>query len=236
MFGAARARWKLSVAGLGIVLAILTALVAGGQLTSTDQYAVDHLMPGLRPSVGDSHESRGLRGLFLPFGSDTNWWSKVLDTWVYPCSVALSLIVVLVAFVVLWRRGRPVASLVWAGAWVVGNGIEVVGKDLITRPALYAVGDGGARIHVGAFDQAFPSGHSIRCVIIAGAVLFLWRRVSRAVLVWAALVLPALVFSAAHTPTDVAGGTLIGLMLLLVALAICDGAGPDSAIIRTWRR
>lgn len=213
-------RATAAFAGLGVCFAVLTGLVAAGKLTSVDQYAVDHLMPALAPG---QREGNGYRGLFLPFSSNTNWWSKLLDTWVYPCSVLISGILLLGVLVVLWRRGRAVAGLTWVGAWVVGNGIEVVGKGLVSRPALYGSTD-HVRIHVTAFDQAFPSGHSIRCVIVAGAIVFVWRRLAPPVFVWALLVAPALVFTAAHTPSDVVGGGLIGVMLLLLGWPIAESS------------
>jgi len=221
-------RAQVALAGLGVAFAALTGLVAAGRLTSIDQYAVDHLMPALKPGQPPSHSSRGF---YLPFSSHTNWWSKLLDIWTYPCSVLISALVVIAALVVLRRRGRPAAAFVWIGAWVVANGIEVVVKHLVSRPALYGTAH-GARLHVAAFDHAFPSGHMVRGAIVAGAAVFVWRRAARAILIWALLVPFALVFSAAHTPSDVVGGGLLGLMLVLLAQAVAhgvrDGAGSPS--------
>ncbi len=215
-------RTQVAVAGLGLAFAVLTGLVAAGRLTSVDQYAVDHLMPALEPGRAPSKSSRGF---YLPFSSHTNWWSKVLDIWTYPCSVLISALLLVVVLVVLRRRGRATAGLLWIGAWVVGTGIEVVGKELITRPALYGTAH-GARLHVAAFDQAFPSGHMVRCAIVAGAVLFVWRQALRAVLFWAALVPVCLVLTSAHTPSDIVGGGLLGLIFALLARTLGDGERP----------
>ena len=122
-------------------------------------------------------------------------------------------------------------GLAWAGAWVAGNAIEVIGKGVLARPDLFGTDDAGLRIHVSVFDQSYPSGHAIRCVLVAGALLLLLQRPSRAVLVWeprrvvptyAVLVFPALVLSAAHVITDVVGGALIGMLVALLALAVAD--------------
>ena len=45
-----------------------------------------------------------------------------------------------VGWLVLWRRGRRRAALVWAAAWIAGNAIEVLTKATLTRPPLYAHG------------------------------------------------------------------------------------------------
>ena len=222
MFRAARARTGLAVAVLVLAIAGLTALAAGGALTRIDQYGLDHLMPALNPDRAQAQESHGYRGYFLPFGLNTSWWVKLLDTWCYPCSVVISFLIVALACLVLHRRGRTVLGLAWAGAWVAGNAIEVIGKGVLARPDLFGTDDAGLRIHVSVFDQSFPSGHAIRCVLVAGALLLLLQRPSRAVLVWAVLVFPALVLSAAHVITDVVGGALIGMLVALLALAVAD--------------
>ena len=176
MFRAARARTGLAVAVLVLAIAGLTALVAGGALTRIDQYGLDHLMPALNPDRAQAQESHGYRGYFLPFGLNTSWWVKLLDTWCYPCSVVISFLIVALACLVLHRRGRTVLGLAWAGAWVAGNAIEVIGKGVLARPDLFGTDDAGLRIHVSVFDQSFPSGHAIRCVLVAGALLLLLQR------------------------------------------------------------
>jgi hypothetical protein len=218
-------RTQVAVAGLGLAFAVLAGLVAAGGLTSVDQYAVEHWMPALEPGRAPTKSSRRF---YLPFSSHRNWWSKALDIWTYPCSVLISLLVLLAVLVVLRRRGRAAAGLLWIGAWVVGTGIEVVGKEMITRPALYGTAR-GVRLHVSAFDQAFPSGHMLRCAIVAGAIVFVWRRALRAVLFWALLVPVCLVLTSAHTPSDLVGGALLGLMLVVLGQALSQGDPPVNA-------
>ena len=76
---------------------------------------------------------------------------------------------------------------------------------------------------ISAFDTSLPSGHTIRSLIVAGAVAAAWRS-GRAAYVWAATVPFALVATGAHTPTDVVAGSLIA-----VALA---GWAPQAANVR----
>jgi membrane-associated phospholipid phosphatase len=70
-------------------------------------------------------------------------------------------------------------------------------------------------------------------VVVAGAVVFAWRHFARPVLVWALLVAPALVISAAHTPSDVVGGGLVGLMLLLLAWAVGESSRAEGLFTRS---
>ena len=145
-------RDSLVLAGLVLALAVLTALVAAGALTGVDQFSLDHLMPWFRPRP---RHTSATAGFYVPFGLHTSTWTKLLDLWTYPCSLLISGLVVAYAAVALWRREGPAVALAPAGLWLVGNGIEVIGKHAITRPAL----DGSATTgpsHV--FANSFPSG------------------------------------------------------------------------------
>ncbi len=123
------------------------------------------------------------------------------------------------AAVVLWRRYGPVVALAPAAAWMIGNAIEVIGKGTITRPPLYGEAY-GAPVHIEAFDDSFPSGHMMRGVIVAFTIGLIFTRSWKWAAVWAALVGPALVLQAAHTTTDVIGGALVGLILLVAMLSL----------------
>jgi membrane-associated phospholipid phosphatase len=192
--------------GLTGALALLTALVQAGALTAVDQFSADRLMPWLVPgsSSGLSAES-----FYRPFPLRSPAAIKLFDLWTYPCSVSISALVVLGAGAVLWRRRGPVAGVAPAAAWVIANGIEVVGKGVLTKPDIF--GDAhGQRVHVVAYDDSFPSGHMTRGVVVAWALALVWTRAARWLALWAALVAPALVLSSAHTITDVIGGALVG--------------------------
>jgi len=206
-------RRRRPIAALIVSLAVLTGLVESGALTRIDQYAVYHLMPGLdvRHQGKDS-----LGGLFVPYSGRLEWWDKILELWTYPCSVLISALVIGTVAGVLWRRSRRPAAVVVVAAWAAGNGIEVVGKGIIRRSDLYGLA-GGERIHVVAFDNSFPSGHSLRCVLVVCAVTLAWRRALPWLLAWAALVPVFLVMQSAHVPTDVLGGLLISLVVVLLA-------------------
>jgi membrane-associated phospholipid phosphatase len=211
----------LVLAGLLLALVVLTVLVAAGSLTRIDQFSVDHLMPWLKPrSQGHS----GSAGFYRPFALHTSTWSKLFGLWTYPCSILISSLVVIWAAIVLWKRYGPVVALAPAMAWVIGNAIEVIGKGTITRPPLYREA-GGIPVHIEAFDDSFPSGHMMRGVIVAFAIGLVFTRSWKWASLWAVLVGPALVLEAAHTITDVAGGALVGCLLLVVMLSLLRTEG-----------
>jgi membrane-associated phospholipid phosphatase len=211
-------RWLL--AGLLVLFAALAGLDAAGAFTCIDQYAVDHLMPSLTPPVkGAPSDPYG--GLYSPFSTGTNWWCTILDLWCYPCSVLISGLVLACTLVSARRRGHPAPALALALAlaWALGNAIELGGKSLIVRPALYLT-RAGLRQHITTFDKSFPSGHMIRGMIVATLVVALWPQAKRYVVVWYAFVGPFLVLSSSHTPSDVVGGLVIAGVLVGGARAV----------------
>ena len=111
------------------------------------------------------------------------------------------------------RYGLP-AGLAPAAAWVLANGLEVVGKGVLTKPDVFGTAY-GQRVPVVPFDDSFPSGHMTRGVVVAWAVALVWRRATPWLVVWASLVGPALVLSSAHTITDAVGGALVGLLAVV---------------------
>jgi hypothetical protein len=207
------------LAVLVLALAVLAVLVQAGSLTAVDQYSVDHWMRWLEPQ--SSHKTDAT-GFYRPFTLDSSNWIKALDIWTYPCSVLISGLVVIGTGIVLWRRLGPLAGMVPAAVWLVGNTLEVIGKAVISRPALFGTGDNRVRVHVASFDDSFPSGHMLRGVIVAAAIVFVWRRSLRWVLPWLLFVGPALVFASAHVVTDVVGGALLAVALLVPAAAVVE--------------
>jgi undecaprenyl-diphosphatase len=227
LLAAAPSRRQGAVLGLlAAALAALVALVAVGALTGLDQYSLDHLMPWLDPR---RHEQDGFGGYWRPFSPATTTGAKLLALFAYPASLLVSALVVLGAASHLWRRGLRVAALAPAAAWLLGNGVEWAGKHTLTRPALYG-GPPPVRIHVASFDDSFPSGHTLRAIIVAYTVIAVFALRPRwPVALWAAAVAPVLVLSAAHTPSDVIGGALIGaqLVVLLRAALRSELAGAE---------
>jgi membrane-associated phospholipid phosphatase len=92
--------------------------------------------------------------------------------------------------------------------------VEALCKTALTGPALY---DGG--VHITAFDSSFPSGHALRAVILAGAVAVLRPRYRVLAVAWAVVAILLLEAAGWHTPTDVVGGVMLGLLALLCGRA-----------------
>lgn len=177
-------------------------------MTGLDQWAVDHAMPfagppGPPPTLLESLVPL-LHAGFHPLGAG------VAQIVILPGQALISLPLVLAASWRLWRSGRVEAAIAWPAAWLVGTAVELVFRHTLTRPALYRDG-----VHVVAFDSSWPSGHALRCTIVAAALATAWPRLRLPLAAWLVAVLVLLVLAGFHTPTDVAGG----LLLATVALA-----------------
>lgn len=180
---------------VALAFAALAALVCLGSFTRLDQWGVEHLMPGAdfretQPTVAES--------LVPLLGAHWDTWlGGVANIVTLPAAFLLSLAIV------AWR------SRVLALALIAAVAVEVVCKELIQRPALYA----GA-FHIGAFDSSFPSGHTLRTILVAAAV---WPVLRGWAVAWALASIVLLQLAAWHTPTDILGGVLLGVLALLGA-------------------
>lgn len=121
-----------------------------------------------------------------------------------PGQVVVSFVLVLVAAWRLWARGRVEAAAGWTAAWLLATAIELVCRHALTRPALYPDG-----AHVVAFDSSWPSGHALRCALVAAALGAAWPRLRPLLLVWLVAAVVLLELAGFHTPTDVAGGLFL---------------------------
>jgi membrane-associated phospholipid phosphatase len=127
-----------------------------------------------------------------------------------PAQVVVSFLIVAAAGLRLRRAGRVEAAAGWLAAWAAGTALEVVCKHALVRPAL--VRDG---VHAVAYDASWPSGHTLRAAIVAGALAAAWPRARPWLAIWLATAVALLVAAGFHTPTDVAGGLLLAALLAL---------------------
>lgn len=174
---------------LSASFAALAVLVSAGACTGLDQWAVDRLMPG---AVFTSSEA-GLAEALIPL-YHTQWdnpYSVAANVVTLPASFVVSLVLVAL-------RSRRLAVLL-----VAATAVETLCKHVLTRPEL----DAG---HLAAFDASFPSGHTIRTVILAGAFAHPLTAL------WAVCAIVLLQLAGWHTPTDILGGVLLGLLALLL--------------------
>jgi membrane-associated phospholipid phosphatase len=195
-----------------VLFLLLAVLVGHGSFTHLDQLAVSNLMPWLQPPFHGGGVD--VSDQFLPRLGDSLGEAPIaLST--YPGGVVPSAVVLVCCTLSLRRRGLGRAAVVWWAAWLIANVVEVAGKGIVARPALFSHG-----LHVPSYDQSYPSGHMLRAAVLTAAVVYTWRRVWPLVL-WVPVVAVALVALGDHTPTDVAGGLLAATALVLVALYVC---------------
>jgi membrane-associated phospholipid phosphatase len=134
--------------------------------------------------------------------------------WLASAIPALILVGLALAYLRSRSKGRLAVGL--GLAFVAANLVEVVGKTVINRPALFASAGGGL-IHVVPFDTSFPSGHEIRSMLLVACLAACCPRLRWVGLAWLVAVSVMLVVGGWHTPTDVAGGLLIATAAVLAA-------------------
>jgi membrane-associated phospholipid phosphatase len=202
---------RVAVAGASsVAFCALAALVSSGRLTGFDQLAVRHLMPGLYPYFAHG----AVPGIDVPISSANNPGrivNRVADAVMLPAGAILSS--ALFVLVALARRSAPAATVCWLAAYAAGNAIELLGKTLLRRPALVTPPEWGSA-HVWKFDSSFPSGHTIRALLLASLVAASSRRLRPLAAAWAAAVTVLLVAAGTHTPSDVLGGVLVCVALV----------------------
>ncbi len=203
------------------LLVVLAILVAADALTRLDQAAVDHAMPAMSDEGG--HEPTVVSSAFPIFHPHQHRGHVALAAVTYAvvwiASAVPSAVIVAACLLVLRRRGRERLALALATAFVAANVVEVIGKHSIERSPLYLHRAGRPPVHVAVFDTSFPSGHATRGVLLALIVAVVLPKLRWYGAAWVAVSAVLLVVGAWHTPTDVAGGLLLGLAAGLGALA-----------------
>lgn len=191
----------------------LAGLVAAGATTHLDQWAADHAMPlaGGFSSPPATLESIVplLHAPFHPIGVG------VAQVVTLPGQVIFSFLLVLAAAWRLWTRGRVDAAVCWTVAWFVAVLVELVFRHTLTRQPLYRHG-----VHLVGFDASWPSGHALRCALVAGALATAWPRLRIPLAIWLAAVVVLLELAGLHTPTDLVGGLLLATAAAAGAVAI----------------
>ena len=193
--------------------AALAGLVASGATTSLDQWAVDHAMP----LAGPVSKAPGTLDSIIPF---RNMYLHPVGVGVtqivsLPGQVVFSLLLVLGSACVLRTRGRVEAAVCLTAAWFVAVAIEVVFRHTLTREPLYRDG-----VHLVGFDMSWPSGHALRCALVAAALAAAWPRLRIPLGIWLAVVVVLLELAGLHTPTDLVGGLLLATPALAGAVAL----------------
>lgn len=178
--------------------AALAALFAAGAFRRFDQWAVDRWMPG--------NEFNGVE-----LGFADSLVPLLHSSWDNGFAIAVNL-VTLPAALVISVALTALASRRLALALVAAVAVEVLCKTVIAGPALFHDGS-----HIVAFDSSFPSGHALRTVILAGAVALRRPRLRALAVAWAVAAIVLLELAGWHTPTDLAGGVVLGVLALVGA-------------------
>jgi membrane-associated phospholipid phosphatase len=192
------------------VYAALAVLVATGALNGIDQWAIDHLMPGLERSA----EPGGLEAAVPLLHAD---WSSALHVAANVVTLPAQGLVSLAILLVL-RDPR------WIVAWLAGNAVELLCKQVIVRPPLY-----GPEGHLAGFDSSFPSGHTLRALILAVALASVWPRARPLLAAWAAAAIVLLEIGGHHVPSDIAGGIVLACFVI-GCLGLLARAGAARAL------
>ena len=194
-----RARNRLSLGIAAAAFAALAGLVASGAASGLDRWAAQHAMPWAGPPSPPPTFLEELVPLY-----HASWHpagAAVAQLVTLPGQVLVSLALVLLAS---WRLRHGG----WLAAWLAGVAIEVFVRHVLTRPPVFRHG-----VHVAGFDASWPSGHALRCAIVACALATAWPRLRIALAAWLAAAAVLLELAGFHTPTDVVGGLLLAVVV-----------------------
>lgn len=197
---------------------VLTVLILVGAMRPVDQWSANHLMPW------KDHPRRPpttLERAVAPAAASARGDVPALAAGGFLLAATAAPLPATLAFaagcVLIARRSRRAAAT-WAAMYMAGGAVELVGKALVSRPGITELVH-GAPVVQAAFNTSYPSGHTIRAVMVVGLLGCLTRQAHRAAIVWIALLSAALVACNLHTPTDIAGSLLVGPVLLAPAYA-----------------
>jgi membrane-associated phospholipid phosphatase len=138
----------------------------------------------------------------------SNWQS-----WTDPAEIPFAALILLAALIKMRQRPRLVA--LWIAAFGASLVIEVIGKALVERPFAATNTFLGTSIVQGSF----PSGHTMRAIVVAGAVGTAWPRLRWPAIAWAAFTAVMVEVSGMHSPSEVIGGILGGLAIVTAVWA-----------------
>jgi membrane-associated phospholipid phosphatase len=201
-----------TAAALAAAYAALAVLVAAGAVNGVDQWAVDHLMPG-RPGERPGPPTTAEALVPLLHASWSPWPDAVANVVTLPAQAVVSSVLAAACCFLLWRRrGLLTAAVAWGVVWIAGNAVEVLCKSTLDRPVLHA-----GQVALTGLQSSYPSGHTLRSVLLAAIATAVWPAARRWVFLWAGLTLVLLEVAGVHVPSDIAGGLLLAVLLIVLA-------------------
>ena len=196
---------------------VLTGLVAAHALRPVDRYAIHHLMPYASDSVAGTIAPSEPENAVKPIVHGHRSLAQSIAALAFaPADSISALFLAAVTTIVIRRRRGPWrAGLVWVAALLAGLAVEGLGKMLIPQIKFtFSSVVLGVKI-----EGTYPSGHTMRSVIVATMIVSLWPRVKPLAIAWVLYVTAVLELGGLHVPSDIAGGYLIGGALAAAALA-----------------
>src|SRR5436305_12329865 len=175
---------------------VLAVLVQATDFDRLNGFAVHHLQP-------------------IAGGKGHPRMADAAETLIAPGAPGVAALVIGLAAIGLWLRGRRRAALTWPVALAAAIVVEIVSKVLIGQHRSGVWHGFGL-----TFDSSFPSGHMLRAILMAGAVAALVPALRFALAWWCAAVAVCLLVTGWHLPTDIVGGILAGMALLFWAEAL----------------
>ena len=127
---------------------------------------------------------------------------------------------VILALVVYKLRDRRREAALWVGGYVATLVIELAGKLIVQRP-----GAGASPLTGSITVGTFPSGHTMRVIVVAAAVCVAWPRLNRLAIALAAFTAVWVELAGMHTISEVLGGALAGLAIVSAVRRLSRGAG-----------
>ena len=194
---------------------VLTGLVAAHALRPVDRYAIHHLMPYASDSVAGTIAPSEPENAVKPIVHGHRSFAQSIAALAFvPADSISALVLAGVVTAVIRRRGPWRAGLVWFAALLAGLAVEGMGKMLIPQIKFtYSSVVLGVKI-----EGTYPSGHTMRSVIVATMIVSLWPRMRPLAIAWVLYVTAVLELGGLHVPSDIAGGYLIGGALAVAAL------------------
>jgi membrane-associated phospholipid phosphatase len=204
-----------------VAFAILTVAVAAHALRPVDRYAIDHLQPfaadNLAGTIAPALPQRALRPIVAGERSPAEAVGAIAFA---PADSISALVLAAGAAGILLLRRHP-----WpvAGIWIaaVGAGLAIEGLGKLVVPQIQ-FGPSSTTFGV-TLHNTYPSGHSMRAVVVAAMVTALWPRLRMLAAAWAVYVTAVLELGGLHVPSDIAGGLLAGGALACAAVALQSG-------------
>jgi len=142
----------------------------------------------------------------------------------HPVGVAVAQIVtlpgqVVISFVLVLLASSKLRTPNWIAVWLLAVAVELVFRHTLTRPPIYRHG-----AHLVGLDMSWPSGHALRCAIVAAALAAAWPRLRLALGIWLVTAVVLLELAGFHTVTDVVGGLLLATVAVAAAVGL-EGSG-----------